>query len=364
MKVGFDGRYAEGDLVGVGNYILNLIKLLAQKDIKCVIFYSKQPKYSISGKNISQKILSSNNSYIFEQINLPKALIQEKVSIYHATGNMGIPLFCPVPAVLTVHDIIPLLINDYFKHSRFGLISKFSYLFRLKTSLFKAQKIITDSEFTKKSLKEKFNLDNKKIKSIYLGVSKINLRSSELPKGIKSKKYILNNGGIDSRKNLDILIKSFAKVVREFPDYKLVITGKNEEMKKELENLAISLKIEKAVVFTGYIEEDNLISLIEQAICICYPSLFEGFGLPILEGFNAGVPVITSNISSLSEVAGDAAYLINPNDENEISKGIIKIIKDANLRKQLIVKGKERVKQFSWEKMAQEVIEIYEEIIA
>lgn len=362
MKVGFDGRYAEGDLVGVGKYILNLVDRLAKKDIKCVIFYSRQPKHPISGKNISSKILHSKNRYIFEQINLPRALKQEKVDIYHALGNIGVPWFCPIPTVLTVHDIIPILIKDYFKYSKYKFVSKFSYWFRLKTSLWKAKRIIADSEFTKKTLVEKLNISPIKIKVIYLGSPEENRETDKLPSGLEPGKYILNHGGIDIRKNLDRLIRAFAKVVSEMPELKLVITGENEGMKKGLREEVKNLNIENLVIFSGYVEEKVLWSLIRQANCICYPSLIEGFGGPILEGFAAGVPVITSNTSSLPEISGDATYLIDPEDEEDIAQAILTIIKDKNLRKDLINRGKKRIKKFSWERTTEKVIKIYREI--
>ncbi len=362
MKIGFDGRYAEGDLAGVGKYILNLVSELAKKDIKCIIFYSKQPKHPIPGKNKSSRVLHSKNRYIFEQIKLPLALKEEKVDIYHALGNIGVPWFCPVPAVLTVHDIIPLLIKDYFNYSKYKFITEFSYLFRLKTSLWKAKRVIVDSEFTKKTLVEKFGVKPIKIKVIYLGSPEVNLKTNGLPSGLEPGKYILNHGGIDIRKNLDRLTRAFAKVTSEMPELKLVIAGENEGMRKDLEKLAKNLKIENSVVFPDYVEEETLWSLIRQASCICYPSLIEGFGGPVLEGFAAGVPVITSNTSSLPEVAGEAALLVNPENEDEIAQAIMKVTGEKETRDKLIKKGKERVKQFSWEKTAEEVVKVYKEV--
>jgi hypothetical protein len=108
MIIGFDGRYAEGKLVGVGKYIKYLLLELDKLGVKCVIFYSKSPEIEIKGENIRSVILNSTNRYIFEQILLPIALKHEKVDLYHALGNLGVPLFCPVPTILTVHDIIPL----------------------------------------------------------------------------------------------------------------------------------------------------------------------------------------------------------------------------------------------------------------
>jgi len=386
MKIGFDGFHARGDLVGIGKYIASLVNQVAKKDHQCVIFYPEKPKYPITGKNISSRILPTLNRYANEQYYISKLIKEEKVDLYHAVGNMGVPLFCPVPAVLTVHDIIPLLFPNYFKYSKYKILTKFSYHFRLKSSVAKAKKIIADSEYTKKTLIKQTGVKPEKVKVIYLGQPEVNQETNKLPKGLKPSEYILDHGGIDVRKNLDRLIRAFARIKdkehkQSLPlrgrtnnkgrDLKLVITGKNEAMSGGLKNEAKILGIEDSVIFTGYVNEKELWSLIRQASCICYPSLIEGFGGPVLEGFAGETPVITSNTSSLVEVAGEGALLINPEDEKEISQAIFKVIGDKQslmlrnkeIREKLVKKGKKRLKDFSWEKTADETIKIYQKAL-
>jgi glycosyltransferase involved in cell wall biosynthesis len=168
---------------------------------------------------------------------------------------------------------------------------------------------------------------------------------------------------MDIRKNLDNLVRAFAKVVPQMPELKLVITGNNRKMGEELKKETEAWGVENSVVLPGYVEEKVLWSLIRQANCICYPSLIEGFGGPVLEGFAAGVPVITSDTSSLPEVAGEAALQVEPESEEEITQAILKVVREKETRNRLIEKGKERVKQFSWEKTAAEVIKIYKEAL-
>ena len=362
MKIGFDGFYARGDLVGVGKYIANLVNQVAKRGHQCVIFYPEEPKYPLKGKNISFRILPTINRYANEQYYIPKFLKEEKIDLYHATGSMGVPIFCPVPAVLTVHDIIPLLFPNYFKHSKYKFLTKFSYLFRLKSSVAKAKRIIADSEYTKKTLVKETGVKPEKIAVIYLGAPEVNQETNKLPKGLEPGEYILNHGGIDIRKNLDRLIRSFARVLAKEPQLKLVITGKNKTMLPGLKTEARILALEDSVLFPGYVDEKMLWSLIRQANCICYPSLIEGFGGPVLEGFAGETPVITSNTTSLLEIAGDGAYLINPEDEGEITKAILELVKDSSLREKLIGEGKKRLKDFSWEKTTDETIKIYKSL--
>lgn len=358
MIIGFDGRYAEGDLVGVGKYIQNLVSGVAKWGYTCLVFYSKKPKYTISSTPI---ILNSFNRYHFEQVLLPQALKKYKVDLYHATGNNGIPFFCPVSSVLTVHDIIPLEIKDYFSYSPLPFLSKLSYSLRLKTSLLRASKIVTDSNFVKTELIKKLNVSPKKLQTIYLGTPEIK-SNGKLPLSLIGKKYILNHGGMDIRKNQETLIKSFNIVHKQHSGIKLVITGENIRIKKELKNLISKLSLTDSVIFTGYVEDETLGSIIKNSLIVCYPSLSEGFGFPILEAFSYGIPVITSNLSSIPEIAEGASILVNPNNEKQIADAILAVLKDNMLADRLKKAGLKRVKDFTWKKCINEYINLYNNI--
>src|SRR5579859_4888860 len=148
MKIGIDGRYAQDDLVGVGNYIKNLVEGFTNKGYECVIFYSSKPKCKIDKS--SSIIISTSNRYLFEQIFLPIALIKNNIDIYHCTGNSGLPIFTSVPTVLTIHDLIPLSYKNYFKFSRQPFLSKTLFRLNTKLSCLKAKQIMADSKFVKK----------------------------------------------------------------------------------------------------------------------------------------------------------------------------------------------------------------------
>ena len=358
MRIGFDGRYAEGDLVGVGKYIKSLVLELDKLGVTCIIFYSKKPKYKITGENIKSVILPNSNRITFEQILLPRAFKDHKIDIYHACGNIGIPLLSNTKSVLTVHDLIPLQIKNYFSYSKIPSLSKYLYLFRLKSSIEKADRIVTVSEYTKEELvKRKVNPE--KILAIHSG---LNLLPEQLPINKAYGDYILNNGGMDVRKNTDNLIKSFSDVHKVFPKINLVITGNNSGYKKKLEKLVAQLGLQGFVIFTGYVNEGEMASLIKNAKCVCYPSLIEGFGFPVLEAFSLGTPVITSNTSSLPEIAGDAALLINPGSRKEISDAIKKVLRDDKLSLRLRELGFKQVKKYNWKKAANEYLDLYNSI--
>jgi glycosyltransferase involved in cell wall biosynthesis len=280
------------------------------------------------------------------------------VGVYHATGNMGVPLFTSVKCVLTVHDLIPLEIKNYFDYSKLPWLSKLIYNFRLKSSCKKAIKIISVSEYTKRQL-IKLGIQANKIMVIRSGVNNI---MKEITKRYVLDDYILNNGGIDIRKNLNGLIGAFAKVHKNIPNLKLVITGENRRQVADLKKLVISLNLIKTVIFTGYVSEEKMSSLIKYAKCLCYPSFAEGFGSPVLEAFSFGIPVISSNTTSIPELAEGAAILVNPGEEKEISDAIMKIIIDDSLANKLRKQGLIRVKGFTWEKTANEYIDLYNHI--
>ncbi len=360
MIVAFDGRGAEGNLTGVGKYIQNLVLGLSKKGVDCVVFYSHEPKEEIpQSRSI---ILEPNNNYYFEQVLLSRWVCEVGADVYHAPFNMGIPLFCRVPSILTVHDIIPLEMDDYFSMSRHPLVSKISYSFRLVSSCMRAKRIITVTDYTKDQLINRLKVNGSKISVISSGVALSSKKHFSVKKIVKGK-YILNNGGIDSRKNLNSLIKAFGFLSIDFPRLKLVITGSNPVLEPKLKEQVRDLKLTKRVIFTGYVDEDVLASLIKNSFCICYPSMIEGFGLPVVEGFTLSVPVISSRTSSIPEVSDGAAILVDPTRPKEIACGIRKVLKDKDLRKDLIDKGLRSAKKYRWEKAIKETLKVYKEIL-
>ncbi|MCJ7805121.1 glycosyltransferase family 4 protein [Patescibacteria group bacterium] len=362
MKVGIDGRYAEGKLVGIGKYIKNLSSELAALGVECVIFYSKRPLIKIQYKKIKQVVLGGINRYVFEQFLLPKALKKEGVDLFHAASNVGVPLFSTVPAVLTVHDLIPLEIKNYFSFAKFPFLSKWSYVSRMQTSCIKAKKIISVSKYTKEILIKRFGIPEDKISVVYSGITRAK-GVGKLPPGLIKKKYVLNNGGIDIRKNIDRLITAFGEVYAKHPDFKLVITGDNHTQKPKLQELVNRKNLGGAVIFPGYVNEETLWALIRSAACICYPTLIEGFGFPVLEGFVAGTPVISSDSASIPEIAADAAILVNPRSETQIASAIEKVITNTKLSAKMVRKGRVEARKYNWRKTARETLEIYKEAL-
>jgi len=361
-KIGIDGRYAQGDLVGIGNYIEHLVYGLSKRYFKVIVFYSEEPKNPLKGKNITPVVVNSSNPFSFEQIKLPKLVKKYKIDLFHAVGNMGLGSFLKVPTILTVHDLIPLKDTKYFSNSLFPLFSKASYTLRILSSLHKANKIIAVSKAAKKDIENKFFISSYKIEVIYSGKNFNNTtKSTEFD--LKTKKYFIHNGGMEKRKNIELLMGAFKQVNLKNPQYKLVITGNINNYAKKLQQLAKDLEISDKVIFTGYIEKEKLSYLLKNTAAVCYPSLYEGFGFPVLEGFAAGVPVIASNIPSIVEISQGAATLVEPNSPAQMINAMNSVASGSTNINDKVKKGFSVAKKYSWEKFIKETIEVYKEVL-
>jgi len=240
----------------------------------------------------------------------------------------------------------------------------------LPKSIKNADMIIAVSENTKKDIINCFNISSDKIQVVYEGVDdffKIINDKGRLEQVRKkyniSKDFILNVSMITPRKNLITLIKAF-KLLRDSKNIKcqLVIAGGKGWWYEDVFKTVSALRLEDEVIFTGYVPDEDLLYLYNAATLFAYPSLYEGFGLPILEAMSCGCPVVASNVSSIPEVCEDAALMINPKDVEELSQAMYKLIIEGSLRQMLIKKGLERVKQFSWRKTAEQTLEIYNKL--
>ncbi len=226
--------------------------------------------------------------------------------------------------------------------------------------------IITISENAKKEILEEFSLDHDRVKIIYPSFDTI---ISDQPfhtiadKFNIPSKYILYVGNLEPRKNINTLIKSFAELKKESDlDYHLVIAGQKGWLYDDIFKTVEDLGMSNHITFTGYVSTEDKSALYKNASLFVYPSLYEGFGIPILEAMSSGVPVICSNTSSMPEVAGNAAILINPDNPNNIADAMYKLLSSEDLRNKKVELGYQQIKKFSWDKSAAELIEIYREV--
>ncbi|OGS18427.1 MAG: hypothetical protein A3J83_01025 [Elusimicrobia bacterium RIFOXYA2_FULL_40_6] len=367
MRIGIDISTLAKHTGGINKYIVNLLKHLALIDSKNeYLLYSHksivlQPPLNMP--NFLMKEHKNSHRIIWMEYNLPKAVNNDAVDVIHSPCYI-IPLISKAPQVLTVHDMISSIYP-----TNFTLKHMIIYNTLVPLSIMKAKKIITDSESTKNDLMRILRVPEKKITTIHLGVDKVfcQIKDENKLAQIRKKysiegKFILSVGVLEPRKNIARLIESFNLLKKQNKiEHKLVIAGGKGWFYDSVYETAKKLGLENEIIFTGFVPDEDLPLLYNCADVFAFPSLYEGFGLPVLEAMACGVPVVASNNSSLSEISGDSAVLVNPYSIEEIAEAIKKVINNGPLRKNLIEKGLNRVKQFTWEETTRKTLAVYSE---
>ena len=379
MKIGIEGqRLFRKKKHGMDMVALELIRYLQEIDHEneYIVFIAPDEDDSVLKETANFKIVKlDGGSYpVWEQFALPKAAREAGCQILHCTSNTA-PVNCKIPLVVTLHDIIymessyaKILAGSATPYQKFGNVYRKMVVPKIVK---KSQKIITVSHFEKNRIGEFFGMKgDKRLTAVYNGVSehfKPVTDKAEL-KRVKEKyhlpdKYFFFLGNTDPKKNTKGTLKAFSDFIkRSGSEHKLVMLDYDRtELDKLLEEIGDKGFINR-IVLTGYVVNTDLPSIYCQSDVFLYPSLRESFGIPMLEAMACGVPVITSNTSSMPEVAGTAAFIIDPFKPEEITEAILKILGDKALRDDLIKKGFEQAAKFSWRAMAQSVLAIYREI--
>jgi glycosyltransferase involved in cell wall biosynthesis len=276
-----------------------------------------------------------------------------KPSLYHET-NYAPFQFKDGPTVITIYDL------SFIRHPEWHPAERVDYLEKYCVKKLRAvDGIITISEFSKKEIVDLLSVDPTKIFVTYLGVGQ-NFAPGAARMGGLPDHYILFLGNLEPRKNLPVLLEAFDDLPKEFQRrYPLVVAGAYGWHLHELRKALRRIRARDNVIFTGYVPQAMLPDLYRGATLFVYPSLYEGFGLPVLEAMASGVAVVTSRASSLPEVVGDTGILVDPRDAPELGRAILELLHHENLRSEMAARGLERAKQFSWDKCAQETLSFY-----
>ncbi|PJA86810.1 MAG: hypothetical protein CO141_02745 [Candidatus Moranbacteria bacterium CG_4_9_14_3_um_filter_42_9] len=384
MRIGIDARIIlnpeKGDAIGAGHYTYQLIRHLLEIDQEneYVLFFDFRvrekdvKKFARPNVKIKFYPFSDYKKYLpgaYNEILGTATLVKEKLDILHTTSPMSrIPVSYRGKTIVTVHDLAVYKVPDVFPSLA---ATKTRAVLNLMTS--KADKIIAVSESTKKDVHEIFKSPEDKIKVIYSGFDKRLFEDSGITRervlekyGIKDR-YILFLGTLEPIKNVVRLFEAY-KLFRSSCknnkenikcDWKLVMAGKKGWLAKEYKQIAKDMGIGKDVIFTGYVIGDDLVPLFKNADFFVLPSLYEGFGTTVLEAFATGTPAIVSNVSSLPEIAGDAALFVNPLDVQNIADAMAQFAYNENLKNEYREKGKKQLEKFNWEKCARETLGVY-----
>lgn len=367
MRIGFDARLYSDVSSGIGSYTRNLIENLVKisSGHEYYLFLdSPLPPGVVRLKNTFTEIIPEKKRILWTNFYLPGRLSKLDIDLYHGTANFEIPIRKVTRYVVTIHDIIPKLFPELipFKHRLiFNLFTK--------RALKVADKVITVSEHSKKDIVRFFNADENKIKVIYEAASEIfrPIRDSAILKEFREKyklpeEFILFLGLLEPKKNIMRIIKSFLFLKEKGLRCKLVIGGRKGWYFENIFKLARELNLTNDIIFTGFVPEEDLPLLYNSSRLFVFPSLYEGFGLPVLEAMACGIPVITSRTSSLPEIAADAALYVDPLSIDSIVEAIDQVYKDEDMRGSMIERGIQRARHFSWQKAAAETLNIYREI--
>jgi glycosyltransferase involved in cell wall biosynthesis len=376
MYIGIDVSAAVNQQAGIGRYTRELVKSLQRIDDQNIFhlfsFYGDESAYFRevgSGKNV--ELESKHYPGRFFRLMLlalyksgisPDFLVRP-LDVFHSPDHV-FPACKKIPTVLTIHDLAFLLYpENYTRINRAYLASM------IPQSVKNAAKVVTDANNTKEDLMRLLQVPEGKIQVIHPGIeSTFHPVPRDEGNEIRIKyhlpeSYVLYVGTLEPRKNIASLIRAYAKVRKnEGVSQGLVICGGLGWLYQDLFKLVRELGLQNEIIFTGHVPNEHLPAIYSGAELLVYPSIYEGFGLPVLEAMACGTPVITSTVSSLPEVAGDAALLVNPYDVEELASAIEKVLSDSELRTKLITKGLERARLFSWEKTARETLAVYQEV--
>lgn len=289
-------------------------------------------------------------------------LVNKNADLIHA-ASLGYPIATRKPFVVTIHDLGPLTHPHFFSSTRPWVMER-----ALAQAERKADQIICVSQSTADEVCEYIGAHIENRITVVHEAASSNFKTGKAPLDIPnlslpdaSTPYILMAGKISPRKNVQGVLKAISAIADQIPHHLVLVGGDGWDMDKVLDETGYE-QLPKRVHRIGFVTEEQLVSLYQNADIYVHPSLYEGFGLTILEAMSCGVPVITSNTSSLPEVAGDAALLVDPDSVEETSQSILKLSLDASLRTALSHAGVARAKKFSWQAAAAETIEIYQRV--
>ena len=370
MNIGLDLRFWRSGTGGLGRYSQNLLKemLLIDKENKytAMITPEDEPEFDLTAPNLTTLVVPIAHYSPSEQTKLPKILKQQNFDLVHF-ANFNHPILYRRPFVVTIHDLIMHLFPTGSQKSSF--LRKAAYRLTMRDCR-RAKKIIVPSEATKRDLVNMLKFPDSKIVvtpegsealfRVHTDREKIAVRERlGLPK-----KYLLFVSRWEAYKGLPALLDAHEKLTAKYPDLGLVICGRPDKQNPQVTEIVRQKQAKNPRIVTpGFVADEDLAAIYSGATVYVHPSWYEGFGIMILEAFASGVPVVTSNTSSLPEVVGDAGMLVDPKNPQKLVEAITRILTDDKLAADLVTKGLERVKQYSWREMAKKTLAVYQEAI-
>ena len=367
MTIAFDARTILGPKTGDRTYTLNLMQTLpvVDEENQYLFLFDREPEAHLIPvrANVSSYVRPWPGGKLWTAWGLPLTLARLGVNLLHL--QYIAPLVCPCPYVTTVHDLSFLHYPTTFPPKDLLFLRLFVPL-----SVRQAALVLTGSESTKRDLIRYLNLPAGRVQVTPYGVGReFYPRCGEEQRQVRAKyglprTFVLSVGVLQPRKNLERLLAAYCLLRKEgHPPPPLVITGKKGWSFASLFRRAEEWDLRDAVIFTGYVPDEDLPALYSAAQLLAYPSLYEGFGLPVLEAMACGTPVVTSNVSALPEVAGAAAELVVPTQVESIAEGLWRLLASPQRRAELRHLGLQRARAFTWQRTAELTLAAYRQVI-
>ena len=355
---------------GIGTYVRNLIRELAEIDRESSYFIITGPAGRDALKRLPENFqLSIQRSPVYsvrELFTLSWHLLRLRADLYHATHYV-MPLMLPCRSVVTIHDIIHLLYPEF-------LPNRIAFLYAermIRRSLQRGDRVVSVSRNTKSDLMSYFKIGGDKIDVVYNGIEndfRKALPSGDLERWMRNlgleRPYLLFVGNPKPHKNLDNVVKAYAEALKQndFP-HRLVCVGDRGGLEFKIRQRAEQLGISERILLLGHVAQEALPAIYQGAAAFLYPTLYEGFGLPVVEAMASRVPVITSNTSALKEIAAGYADLVNPLDVGAIAGAIVRVVSDRDHRQSLRKLGARRAEDFDWRQAATKTLDIYRRVL-
>lgn len=373
LRIGINGRSIFRRLTGVQNYtreVTRALLALGAPDVDFTVFAGREGRAGTEpGLPLSTSRMPAGSpatGLAWEQTVLKRMAKKAGIDLLFNPANVA-PLYPPVPSVITIHDLAFLLFPHYFSRA-FGMY----YRTAVPRMAAQAARVITDSESTRSDLIEHMSVAPKKIEVIPLGVSpdfRRRVTRQEMDE-VRQRhhlppKYFLSISSLEPRKNLKGILAAWEVLPADVKEaHRLVVVGAGNRIYAD-PGLAEAMNRQQpgTVLTPGYIPAEDLPAVYRMATALVFPSLYEGFGLPVLEAMSASTPVITSNRSSLPEVAGHAAVLIDPESREELAAAMELVATDSGTRNLLVERGKKRAAGFTWEQTASRTLEVLRSVI-
>jgi len=356
---------------GIAAFTYNIFKKIIEAHPEHQFYFLFDRKYDNSfvfSKNVTPIVFNLPTRHpilniIWFELVVPAIIKTYKIDLFISPDNL-LSLSAKVPTILVVHDI-----NFKRMPENLPFITRKYYNFFVPKFVKKATHIVSVSEFTKNELIDAYKVQSEKITVIYNAphITKDyipdNLKEEIQLKYTNGKPYFIYLGSLHPRKNIERMLEAFDNFLEiTKKDMYFVIVGRHLWRSYKIKNYE-KIKNKDKIIFTGYLEREETINLLCSAFALILVSLYEGFGIPVIEAMSVGVPVICSNTTALKEIANDSALLVNPFSVDEITSAMIKLTEDMNLYNNLKEKGTKRAQYFSWEKSSEELWQVIEKVI-